>query len=263
RRLSKEEQALISLVNLLERLYTNPCYTTEFNRMTTGLTTGQYPQRAHSGSVPPFCSWPAGGQPMLLVGLVCDGAIGGHIAVRSSIQLLKFSHGSFHASKPIPRCLPDAQVDTRGGGPQYFEQQTSLRELPMAQRMPLELYDMWSGYQTPAMAAMLEMSPRARKGWASMPCGDVEDLDATPVLGLSNFHKGSNLAQDVHGDDVADMREQADEGDTVQVPSFAVLLACPANLSPLEGRISVEGTQIKCSEQLHSTTSTLAASGTV
>ena len=25
----------------------------------------------------------------------------------------------------------------------------------------------------PAMAAMLEMSPRARKGWASMPCGDV------------------------------------------------------------------------------------------
>ena len=67
RRLTDEEQALISLVKLLERLYTNPCYTTEFNRMTTGLTTGQYPQRAHS-TVPPFYTWPAGGQPMLLVG---------------------------------------------------------------------------------------------------------------------------------------------------------------------------------------------------
>ena len=55
------------------------------------------------------------------------------------------------------------------------------------------------------------------------------------VQGLSNFHKGSNLAQargnsaalhagfvesqDVHGDDIADMREQADEGDTVPVPA--------------------------------------------
>ena len=108
RRLSKEEQALISLVNLLERcrlrrtlidvnssarcslcsldgarLYTNPCYTTEFNRMqlarslasshavcllsiveprcaheprTTGLTTGQYPQRAHCGQLPECAS---------------------------------------------------------------------------------------------------------------------------------------------------------------------------------------------------------------
>lgn len=33
RRLTEEEQSLICLVNLLERLYTNPCYTTEFNRM--------------------------------------------------------------------------------------------------------------------------------------------------------------------------------------------------------------------------------------
>ena len=55
----------------------------------------------------------------------------------------------------------------------------------MAQRMPLELYDMWSGYQTPAMAAMLELPAEARRAWAAMPCGDVEDLDATPVLGRS------------------------------------------------------------------------------
>lgn len=95
----------------------------------------------------------------------------------------------------------------------------------MAQRMPLELYDMWSGYQTPAMAAMLELPAEARRAWAAMPCGDVEDLDATPVLGrcggplglafggLSNFHKGSNVVQDVHGAD-SDLREGVDgEGD--------------------------------------------------
>eukprot|EP00931_Biecheleriopsis_adriatica_P046808 TRINITY_DN26928_c0_g1_i1.p1 TRINITY_DN26928_c0_g1~~TRINITY_DN26928_c0_g1_i1.p1 ORF type:complete len:3379 (-),score=748.43 TRINITY_DN26928_c0_g1_i1:238-10323(-) len=185
RRLTTEEQSLISLVNLLERLYTNPCYTTEFNRMTTGLSTGQYPQRAHSQSVPPFCSWPAGGRPMLLVGLSCDGALGGHIAGMSG-------------------CLA---ADMRIGNQQYFEQQTSLRELPISQRMPLELYDFSSGYQTPVMAAMLETSNEARKAWASMPCGDVEDLDATPVLGLSNFHKGSNLEQDVRTEQVADLRE--------------------------------------------------------
>ena len=57
----------------------------------------------------------------------------------------------------------------------------------MAQRMPLELYDMWSGYQTPAMAAMLELPAEARRAWVTMPCGDVEDLDATPVLGLCSF----------------------------------------------------------------------------
>eukprot|EP00434_Breviolum_minutum_P013581 symbB.v1.2.011971.t1/scaffold788.1/size164690/8 len=187
RRLTQEEQSLICLVNLLERLYTNPCYTTEFNRMTTGLTTGQYPQRAHNSTVPPFCTWPAGGQPMLLVGLVCDGAIGGHIAAG------RRSHDEkSEAGREAP--VSSHWVDPRGG-PQFFEQQTSLRELPMAQRMPLELYDMWSGYQTPAMAAMLELPAEARRAWASMPCGDVEDLDATPVLGLSNFHKGSNVVQ--------------------------------------------------------------------
>ncbi|CAJ1343433.1 unnamed protein product [Effrenium voratum] len=118
RRLTREEQSLICLVNLLERLYTNPCYTTEFNRMTTGLTTGQYPQRAHSESVPPFCTWPAGGQPMLLVGLVCDGAIGGHIAA-----------GRRAAEQSTGEAGRDVTVHwVNQRGPQFFEQQTSLRE---------------------------------------------------------------------------------------------------------------------------------------
>lgn len=213
RRLTQEEQSLISLVNLLERLYTNPCYTTEFNRMTTGLTTGQYPQRAHNGTVPPFCTWPAGGQPMLLVGLVCDGAIGGHIAAGRKGHEDAPSREPQQANREGSSTVSSHWVDNRAG-PQFFEQQTSLRELPMAQRMPLELYDMWSGYQTPAMAAMLDLPAEARRAWGTMPCGDVEDLDATPVLGLSNFHKGSNVVQDA-GADIADMREQGDgEGDS-------------------------------------------------
>lgn len=177
---------------------------------------------------------------MLLVGLVCDGAIGGHIAARRPDEKSLVGEAGREVAQG-PAALQH-WVDTRGGGPQYFEQQTSLRELPMAQRMPLELYDMWSGYQTPAMAAMLEMSPRARKGWASMPCGDVEDLDATPVLGLSNFHKGSNLAQDVHGDDVADMREQADEGDTEMLNSLesAPLARASCRRCRLEGTADIQ-----------------------
>jgi hypothetical protein len=177
KRLTKEEQALISLVNLLEKLYTNPCYTTEFNRMTTDLVTGQYPQRAHSDKMPPFYMWPAGGRKMLLVGLSCDGAIGGHINVDMSTTDLT------------------------------FEQQTSLRELPVFQRMPLEMHDIWAGYQTPVMAAMLEMPADARRSWNNLPCGDIEDLDAQPILGLSNFHKCSNLEHDPETAAIADMRE--------------------------------------------------------
>lgn len=181
-RLSKDEQALISLVNLLEVLYTNPCYTTEFNRMTTGLVTGQYPQRAHNASMPPFYTWPAGGHAMLLVGLGCDGAVEGHL----NLDVSAGEHG--------------------------FEQQTSLRELPVFQRMPLEMHDIWAGYQTPVMAAMLEMPADARRAWNNLPCGDIEDLDAQPVLGLMNFHKSSNLEHEQESATVADMREEFDGG---------------------------------------------------
>ncbi|CAK0824490.1 unnamed protein product [Prorocentrum cordatum] len=184
-RLTDSEQSLISLVNVLERLYTNPCYTTEFNRMTTGLVTGQYPQRAHSESSPPFCTWPAGGRRMLQVGLQVDGAIGGHVGVDTASEDLA------------------------------FEQQTSLRELPMSQRMPLELYDMWAGYQTPVMAAMLEMPGEARRAWGHLPCGDIDDLDAQPVLGLSNFLTGSNLDKGQEMESVADFAD--DKNDDVDV----------------------------------------------
>ncbi|CAE8723169.1 unnamed protein product [Polarella glacialis] len=84
----------------------------------------------------------------------------------------------------------------------------------MAQRMPLELYDMWAGYQTPVMAAMLDIPNEARRAWASLPCGDVEDLDPTPVLGLSNFHKGSNLEKDGREVPAADMREPQGGGES-------------------------------------------------
>eukprot|EP00971_Amphidinium_carterae_P023661 466744-Amphidinium_carterae.1 len=73
------DQSMISLVNLLERLYTNPCYTTEFNRMTTCLAVGQYPQKAHDKATPAHYTWPAGGYDMLEVGLSFNGAIGSHL----------------------------------------------------------------------------------------------------------------------------------------------------------------------------------------
>lgn len=190
RRLTDEDRALISLVNMMERLYTNPCYTTEFNRMTTSLTTGRYPLRAHQKSFPPFCTWPAGGPRMLSVGLSCDGAIGGNVNTHASVG--------------------------DGSGSHAYEQHTSLRELPMSQRMPLELHDMWAGYQTPVMAAMLEVPSDARRAWSRLPCGDVDDLDAQPVLGLANFHKASNLEGEPEraietSDDVRD--QDGGEGD--------------------------------------------------
>ena len=161
RRLAEDEKSLICLVNLLEQLYNNPCYTTELNRMTTRLTTGQYPRRAHTQQIPPFYTWPAGGSSMLLVGLGCDGAVGGHI--------------------PVDTCVgPDSIA---------FEQQTSLRELPIAQRMPLELYDMWAGYQTPVMAAMLEMPVDARKARAFLPRGGLADNGFCLCMPAPSSHK--------------------------------------------------------------------------
>ncbi len=43
-RLSEEELELIHQIDLLERLYANPCYAVEFNRMTTSLARAQYPE---------------------------------------------------------------------------------------------------------------------------------------------------------------------------------------------------------------------------
>eukprot|EP00929_Paragymnodinium_shiwhaense_P079725 TRINITY_DN41557_c0_g2_i1.p1 TRINITY_DN41557_c0_g2~~TRINITY_DN41557_c0_g2_i1.p1 ORF type:complete len:3522 (-),score=604.34 TRINITY_DN41557_c0_g2_i1:457-9738(-) len=182
RRLTKEEQDLISLVHLLEKLYTNPCYTTEFNRMTTSLTTGRYPQRAMQKALPPFYSWPAGGHRMLLVGLSCDGAIGGHVQVDASAEQSGLSEGRLS-----------------------FDQQTSVRELPMSQRMPLELNE-WAVHQSPGMVAMLEVPSDARRAWNRLPCGDVDDLDSQPVLGLANFHQASNLEGEQEST-IADMRD--------------------------------------------------------
>lgn len=43
-RLSREDLELVSIMDLLERLYPNPCYTTEFNRMSSSLSSVLYPE---------------------------------------------------------------------------------------------------------------------------------------------------------------------------------------------------------------------------
>ncbi|CEM20910.1 unnamed protein product [Vitrella brassicaformis CCMP3155] len=201
RRLSGQELQLIEMVTKLESEYPNPCFTAEYNRLWTALTTTKYPKKPLP-TVPAFLTWPAGGESALRVGLACDGAVGGDVkqGVAPALQT-DLTLGGRHAREANPLYDWVVSPPLLGDGSMAASGEELLPDGSMSMSMgvgvgggvvPIQYdkaQDFWSNPQN-----LPHPPPEALEAWHWLTCGDVDDLDPTPLFGLKAFTSTHNTA---------------------------------------------------------------------
>ncbi len=62
-----------------------------------------------------------------------------------------------------------------------------LESLPNFQKMS-DLHDPWSAFSSAVIKGIIDVPPDCAYAWSKyLPCGDVEDTEEEPVLGLDKF----------------------------------------------------------------------------
>jgi hypothetical protein len=65
------------------------------------------------------------------------------------------------------------------------------------------------GFDQVLERTLADTPAEAYKAWSRLPCGDVDDVDPTPIMGLQNFPYDSPHVEDAGGAAVSDLREIA------------------------------------------------------
>ena len=125
---------------------------------------------------PPCQTYPFGGQEMLTLGFLVDSAV--------EEEFVHQKFGTTPSTEPLGKYL--ASLKRSFYSDRVTQDADFLQGLPNFQRIS-DLHDPWTAFSSSVIRSIIEVPESVKNAWAHLPCGETDDVEATPLLGLERF----------------------------------------------------------------------------